>query len=490
MKKCLLVFVSCMLCSLAALFALPQYIMQEADRVQLTEEILLGDSSMVEGVRINSHSHCGGTLFWDTEYTVGTRPQAVTEQYFDAGSRNTNTAPGAQVASWYNKGGYRSISLLNRLYGGWSVSSSGSIDVDSHWLEDERMLQAYEELAAEVAPGEEKSRQIFLSNYMDYFPVSVSLDVTWLEGKRYGLEALEEAYSEFFKVLVPEYTTYIITVAKNKKGEISKLEGMNSDQPIFSWNTVCAASDTDLYFTFYRHSADGTRVDTSLIPGGFGVYRQPYSVVDGELVIDTEQLSMVYSLEDELYPYGSMFLDVNDANQLVILTDKETTTSLQVVDMETWELVQRVELERPAESRGFGAVVRVTEEFIMLWYGSGYFSLVDWTAERGYEQQLLIAVEENDPLYRHGYVNENDMDWNGERLVYACYSTNGYSAMGTCNLELSVYDKTGKIYHGRYYNSLLTEQEYSFRPEATNNWYMSCEPRTNVSLKVEWTEQQ
>ena len=98
-------------------------------------------------------------------------------------------------------------------------------------------------------------------------------------------------------------------------------------------------------------------------------------------------------------------------------------------------------------------------------------------------QQLLIDLEPDDPFYYHAYLNENDMEWNGEQLVFACYSEN------RCNLELAVYDKTGKIYHGRYYSSLLTKQEYAERALGEkNNWYYECEPRTNVCLDVEWPE--
>lgn len=485
MKKGLILFVGSILCALTVLVLLPHYIMQEADRVQLIEEVLLGDPSMVEGVRITSHNHYAGELFWDTEYTAGTQPQTETVQYYSVRGKE-NIYPRSQTATWYDEGGYQSISLSNQLYGGWSVSSSGSIEVNGHWLAEEGLLPAYESLAAEVAPGEEKSRQIILNDYIDYFPITVELNGSRQEGRKCDTEALEEAYSKYFRIPVSESVTYTITVAKNAQGEISRLAGADNGHAAFFWHTVCAASDTDVYFSLYRYSTDGTKVNMNLIPGGFGVYRQPYSIVDGELEIDAEQLSMVYSLEDELYPYGSMFLDVNEANQLVILTDNETATCLQVVDMKTWELVQRAELERPAESTGFKAVVRVTDEFFMLWYGSGYFSLVDWTAERGYEQKLLIQLEQEDPLYNHAYVNENDMDWNGERLVYACYSKSKYSGAGNCNLELTVYDETGKIYHARYFNSLLAKQEYSYQPETENNWYMQCEPRTNVSIDVEW----
>ena len=328
---------------------------------------------------------------------------------------------------------------------------------------------------------ETKKRQIALNGYLEYFPVDITLDDNWRGKTKCDIEALDAAYTEFFKIPVPQSAKYVITVEKNEAGKIIRLAGGDDGQSIYSWNTVCAASDTDLYFTFDRYSMSGAKLDTSQIPGGYGVYRQPYSIVGDELIFDTEKLSMVYSLEEETYRNGSVFLDVTEAGELLVLIDQEETTRLQVVDLETMELLQMAELARPEECKGFEAVVRTKEDFFVLWYGGNYISVVAREEGKGFCQKLLIPLEPEDPLYFHMFLNENDMEWNGEQLVYACYSNS------RCNLELAVYDKTGKVFHGRYYSSLLAEQEYAKRALGEkNNWYYECEPRTNISLDVEW----
>lgn len=489
MKKSLAIFIVIILCALTVLIGLPLYVMREADRVQVTEQVFLGDSSMVEGVTITSHSHYDGELFWDTEYTAGTKPQAETEQFFYLQKKAVRN-DGMPSASWYGEGGYQVFSLNNKLSGGFDISSSGSLTVEGWDVGCEELVEAYEVLAAETGPGEKKTREIVLKDYMEYVPIGVTLNLLWQVATNQAAETLEEAYNEYFKIPVPDAAGYRISVTKNAEGKITGMSGMSMDQEMFFLSTACTASDTDLYFTFYNSSADGSRINTSLIPGDFGVYRQPYSVVDGELVADPSELSMVYSLEGEVYPYGSVFLDVTEDGELLILSDREEVTVLQTVDLENMELLQRTELKRPEESPKIYSVVRMKEDFFVLWYGNGYISLVDKTAEQGYAQRLLFAVKEDDPLFYHNYVNENDMDWNGEQLVYACYSKREYSGVNDGNLELAVYDNSGLIFHGKYNNSLQTEQEYTNRGirGEKNNWHQSCEPRKDISLTVEWPE--
>lgn len=488
LKKTAAIWIGSVLVALAVLFFLPCYIKQEAEQVKLEEEILLGDASMVEGVRISGKYHYEGRLFWDTEYLAGVEPVVNTEHYFSDKVEKTSVFGNRAGVYWYETGGYRMFSFGGGVHGGWSISSSGRLSVNSANVTNRKLLDAYEALEQETPAGEKKSRQIFLKDYMDYFPVTIRPEESWIEGLKYDAETWEAAYQEFFKIPVPEDAEYVITVGKNEDGEINYLAGGDGAQPKFSWRLVSAATANEVYFTFDRYSGDGTKMDTSLIPGGFGIYRQPYTIEDGELILKTEELSMVYSLEEENYPYGSVFLHVNEENQLLILIDNEEYTGLQVVDLENMELIQQVEITRPEGSTRFALVARTGENFVLLQYDNGYFALVDRTDERGYAQQFLIRLEEDDPMQYHSYVNENAMDWNGERLVYACYSKNEFSMSSNCNLELTVYDESGKIFHGRYKNSLMAEAEYVRRGISgeNNNWNMRCEPRTDVCLEVDW----
>ncbi|MBP3594501.1 MAG: hypothetical protein J6J44_08235 [Lachnospiraceae bacterium] len=472
MKKAFILFVCIFVLGLAGICVLPGYILKEAENVTLSEQVVLGDREIVEGVTVNTANDSMRHLLWTTELVAGKEPE--TEFEFSARERR----PAARLAgqAWLEQSKYSCISLKNRLGGGWHVGSTGNLALDGSNIGTRGLEQAFQELAEATAPGEEKSRQIFLDNYMEYFPVVVSLEQVWEE------EDLSEAYSEFFKIPVPKSAAYTITLKKDKRGNIVGIGGNDGGNNIFSWRTVCTRSKSDCYFTFYRYSADGTRMNTELIPGGFGVYKQPYALGAEGVYMNPEELSMVYSLEEETYPYGNMFLDINAAGQLLIITDTENSTKLQVVDVTTMEQIRQMEFPRPEGATRFESVVRVKDDFLLLSYRDGYFALIDWNEEQGYQHQFTMQVTDDDPLYWSAYIQENDMDWNGTQLLYVS-CTDRQTMQGSCDFTLSVYDASGKIYHGEYKSSLITEQERELLYGGT-----SIEPWSELPIAVSWPQ--
>lgn len=469
MKKAFVLFVCMFVLGLAGICILPGVILREADHVTLSEQVVLGDSSTVEGVMVNTANHSMRHLFWKTELVADKEP----ETKFEFSAREWRPAAKLAGQAWMEESEYSCISLKNRLGGGWHVGSTGNLSLDGANVGTRGLETAFQELAEATAPGEEMSRQIFLDDYMEYFPVVVSLEQVWEE------EDLSESYAEFFKIPVPESSAYTITLEKDKSGNIIGIGGNDQGNNIFSWRTVCTRSETDCYFTFYRYSG-GKCMNTDLIPGGFGVYRQPYALGAEGVYMNPAELSMVYSLEEEHYPQGNIFLDVNAAGQLLIITDTENFTKLQVVDLTTYEKIQQVEFPRPTGDVRFESVVRVKDDFLLLSYGDGYFALIDWNVERGYQHRFTMQVTDEDPLYRSAYMQQNDMDWNGSQLLYVS-CTDRKTMQGSCDFTLSVYDASGKIYQGEYKSSLLTEQEREFLYGGT-----SIEPWSELPINVSW----
>lgn len=470
MKKAFILFVCIFVLGLAGICVLPGYILKEAENVALSEQVVLGDREIVEGVTVNTANDSMRHLLWMTELVVGKEPE--TEFEFSARERR----PAAKLAgqAWMEQSEYSCFSLHNRMSGGWSSSSNGGVNLEGGLIDESGLVEAYKQLAAETAPGEELSKQVFLSQYMEYFPVTVTMD-GWQKS-----EELSESYSEFFKIPVPKDATYTISLRKNKAGQITQAKGRPGEQNIFNWRSVSARSENACYFTFYHYTMDGKRINTDLIPGGFGVYKQPYALGAEGVYMNPEELSMVYSLEEENYPQGNIFLDVNTAGQLLIITDTENFTKLQVVDLTTYEKIQQVEFPRPAGDVRFESVVRVKDDFLLLSYGDGYFALIDWNSERGYQHQFTMQVTDDDPLYWSAYIQENDMDWNGTQLLYVS-CTDRQTMQGSCDFTLSVYDASGKIYHGEYKSSLITEQERELLYGG-----ISIEPWGEIPITVSW----
>ena len=476
MKKSFVIFVGMLFCCLAVMCVLPGIILKEADHVIITEQVLFGDKALIEGVSVQSSYHSMEHLFWTTEYVAGKEPVTETEFEFSASRRGDGESELLEQ-SRITQSEHDCLMLVNRMHSGWSSSSNGGLDLEKDSIVSRGLSEAYKELAKEVNSGEEKEKVIFLSEYMEYYPISVSLDTVWEE------DGLSEGYSEFFKIPVPESAMYKISLEKNEDGDIISAGGREHGQGSFDWNSVSTRSETDCYFTFERFLADGTMADTGQISGGYGIYRQPYTLEAGEIIMDASELSMVYSLEEEIYPYGNMFLDVNAAGQLLIVTDTENATRLQVVDTENMECVQQLEIPRPGESKGFDNAVWTEDEFILLSYSGGYFMLIDWNMVRGYEHQFTVQVAEDDLLYWSRFAEYKDMDWNGKQLLYAACMERETMEQ-SCDFIMAVYDATGKIYEGNYYCSLLTGQdrEYPYTLEE------ECCPWWEQPITVSWPE--
>lgn len=476
MRKSLVIFIGMFLCGLVAMCVLPFVILKEADQVTVTEQVLSGDKTLVEGVTVQTVNHSMEHLFWNTEYVAGKAPETKTKYEFFA-ERKSNNVSMTLEESWLSEDEQECLGLMNSMKGGWTSSSNGNIDLEKNRLiVGCGLVEAYKELAEETGPGEEKTKQIVLNQYMEYFPIMVSLGIMRED------ESLSEAYSDFFRIPVPESAMYTISLQKNNQGDITRVEGGKLEKENFKWKSTSTRTEEACYFTFSCYYGEGLSVETDLIPGGYGIYKQPYTVEDGEIIMDASELSMVYSLEDA-YPNGNIFLDVNGAGQLLILMDTETTTRLQVVDLETMECVQQTEVLRPEQSSSFDSVIRVKEDFLLLSYGDGYFALVDRNTERGYEHQFTIQVPEDDPIYWSGFVEYKDMDWNGKQLLYAS-CTNGDTLESSCDFTLAAYDATGKVYEGRYCNSLWTDQERKF-PYQINT---ACGPWGDTPIAVSWPE--
>ncbi len=479
MRKAFVLFAVLLVGSLATLFILPGQVRKEADNVQYEVEIFEGTPDLVEDVTVTVHNHWNGRLFWDTVYRAGEEPFVNTAHRVSWKKEKTDSYHREDLW-WSEAGGYDCMRMYNGLSGGWSVSSSGSLSTATGNAELKGLSVAFEELATEVKPGETGTKQIFLNNYMEYFPIQFTIELPGTSGGVYHTVEAEKLYEEFFRIPVPKDARYTISVKKNEIGGITHMEGIDPDQAIYFWNTVSVCNDREIFFTFHRYSADATRRNTELIPGGFGVYKQPYAIGEEGVYMDPAELSMVYSLEEETYPHGNMFLDINAAGQLLIITDTENSTKLQVVDVTTMEQIRQMEFPRPEGSTRFESVVRVKDDFLLLSYGDGYFALIDWNEERGYQHQFTMQVTDDDPLYWSAYIKQNDMDWNGTQLLYVS-CTDRQTMQGSCDFTLSVYDASGKIYHGEYKSSLITEQERELLYGGT-----SIEPWGEIPITVSW----
>ena len=125
------------------------------DQVEITERVLYGDKSVAEGLKIQCKTGYDNRLFWNTTYEIGEVPTTNTEYEFYASQR-----PEERTIT------YAGISLENY------------VEYGLHFNEESQtgIAGAMKELYDSTAPGEEKSKIIYLKDYMEYYPLQMSHD--------------------------------------------------------------------------------------------------------------------------------------------------------------------------------------------------------------------------------------------------------------------------------------------------------------------------
>lgn len=469
-------------------------LLEEKDNVQITETVVYGDKSIVEGVTIERNVKYDNFIRWNTTYVVGEEPDCKTDYTFD------------EYGRLLDEGTYQ--------YSGIELHTNPIVNFDDEEeaLELVGLNKAMKELLDETAPGEENSMIINLADYLDYYVYEVHIQLPgdinyfFLNGSdieeafiRYNgndsyLQELEEELhivqrmTEFFKIPVLENHFYEISVSKDMEGNLFgwgygnangggssgnvTIHGVPEEADSFDLWMISAYADGMCYFTFNPRTMDDKIVDTSYIPGGFGIYSMPFD--EEERTIDVDSLKMVYALkpEEEIFD-----LDFDkEKNQLVLFTIKEEGCAMTVIDAASMKLKQEILYSTEGfDSHG-------------CYYGEDYMVL-----RYKWDKGMLLSIDENGS-YQIEYgldfaeITENEyfdmervaFDWNGETLIMSGALYDGsYYYYEDCGIYLAAFDRTGLVYHGKYESSLDTGRSYE-------DYYYNCMPTDTDALKISW----
>ena len=462
-------------------------LLKEKDQVHITEKVLYGDKSVVEGVKVDANYDYEEQMFWHTLYEIGETPKEETEYTF--------------YSIQHQDGMYADAGSLSFQMDCTDVISN-DYDRDRTYY---AMEKAMKELYDSTAPGEEKEVVVYLKDYIEYYTFIHDIDFPSMSGVNtkeydhygywrlhdllYDIETLEkvpesketleqlselkqllkdvEDFQEFFKIPVLDTEAYAISLKKDETGEIigmgmanhntgmgtgeidipnaPNVEGIDS----FTFGIHSVFDDGDCYFTFDPHTESGKVVDTSLIPGGYGLYHFTYD--DQKGTIDLENLKMVYALDPKL-TLEELRVDTSGKNLLITVSDA-TTRYMQIIDRETMTLVDTLNLGD-------------NEAYFTIWNYEDYMiiraeniMLFEYGENGRYTQALSLKLEEVEKAIADCspgvYFMEwnSAFDWNGESLLIAneiiSYDEN-FRTMRSCNFYVAAVDATGLLYYGEY----------------------------------------
>lgn len=472
-------------------------ILKEKDQVQITENIIYGDKSVVEGVSVELDNYYDYNLFWNTRYEIGETPKTETKYSFyewdylgrsDKVEGSVEFMPDIYEVNIYGYDMYDTFTGINL---------------------------AMKELYDETEPGTESVKMIYLKDYLEYYTFGLNVwfpseagtsavdspysyvsevdlirDIAYMEEEGYESEEIEKrkavladmkALQEFFKIPVLSTDACTIAISVGEKGEVlggaasyaaggfstgdmdcppmPDVDGVDS----YYFYTYSVMEDGDCYLTFEPHTMNGNLVDVSQIPGGYGIYHFTYDEDKGRLNVDT--LEMVYSLDVNV-SIQDMMLDECGKNFL-LFTSEDGNYSMSIIDRETMTLVEKINLGDDEVRHAYWSY----EEFFVA-YGE---ALSVYTIDENGRYHLEFSVKDE----RIAELIEWDcvFDWNGRTLLLANNNHPYLDEFGlrkTCGFYLAAIDKSGLLYYGEYRSSLECE--------------VDCVPNKTVSepIRVSW----
>jgi len=475
-------------------------ILKEKDQVQVTEKVLLGDKSVVDGVTVDAHFVYDYKLFWDTIYEIGEVPKVQTEYRF---------YPKSQVVADFSNAG--SMSFVR----------SGTDVMTANYEKEETYygLQiAMKELYDNTPNGSENSTTIYLKDYMNTYDFMPELQLPFVSGEegllyneftfpyyhsedglRSDIALLEESgrdneqlkklksyladvetFRAFFKIPVVDTEVYKLAIEKDENGVVVGMgdshnmggsatgeitipdapEVENSDY--FNFDVYSAFDNGDCYFTFNPRTVRGELVDVSQIPGGYGIYHFTYDSKKGE--IDLSDLKMIYPLNFE---QNIIEIRVDGSGEnILLLTSERGHHYMQVIDRDTMTLVDKFmvgdEVYYYSTWTYEDYIVIATENLIVFELGEdGRYTQAFSVDRNNIEDKVSLLSEYLIEIPNYDTV----FDWNGEMLLIANRLIQNPDKQTIyddfdCKFYVAVVSEQGLLYYGEYETSLANQEVY------------------------------
>ena len=445
-KTCLLLALLAAL-SAAALGTVHSSIHATSEQVVFRELPMAGDRSAADGLTVELNASIRDLLFWDTSFAPGP-DQTETQARFQRPPLKPETI-------------LRSPHFFLYAPINFGASSNGSMfdEGDELWMEE-----AFRELDAETPMGKSASKEVLVSDYEEVYPNSVDLVLHHHSihfdffGDHYGGTngAFTSQFLNAFRFPVLEGHRQEITLEKGLDGSMQLT--CNDTASGVSIESVSCSSANYLYFVVNaRSNQDGSLLDYSHTPGGYGLYRLP---VDKE-EMTLEDLEMIYPLDPS---YTICQLRCTDDRHLLMLTTEQGQSFLRVLDLDRQQELQSVPLW--TESKDAWPDLITDDDLVLVILGAQEQARLfrqnpDGLCELLQELQMSATEE-----YPRLLSEISSMDWDGQRLAILTRTVvpqagPAYSSDYNASFSLLVFDRDGLQYLGSFLNSLNTEMGYN-----------------------------
>ncbi len=456
MRKSLILTILLLIVSVCSLCYSHAWVDRQRDKVTIDETILCGNKGAAEGITIDYKTHYDYRLFWKTHYLISKTPAATTDFTFSQKQRRHNNN--------MDTSGIRFFTPLN---GGQNTSSSGSIDLSNE-------IAPVKDVASRTESGETHTETVYLKDYYDFYPIDTAFNITQRLADN---SDTRKFFTDYFHI--PIYSNHKVTISinKNSNGDVYRIELSDFENSGVNFNTVSAMTESSCYFTLSCTTLDGKSLDTANLSNNYGIFQIKLQKDTINQPLSKEDIKMVFAIKPAQSKVVSLQLNT-DKSKLLLVTFEDGDYMLTVIDINTMKAEQKLKI-LSVENEYTLRDLYIYKDFIVLVNDDGRLALLSLDEENRYRLQFVADMNENRNLkdaFNAFYANLA-MDYNGERLaVAAC--TNTYDTSKNPNLVyLSIFDKAGLLYAGRYAYSL---------DRSIPNYSLACMPLDDTPLVVSW----
>jgi hypothetical protein len=463
MKRSLAAFFLCTALGLAVVIVAAVNIYHTRDQVEVTEQVIYGDSQWLEGLSVTGEYTWDDTLYWDISYSLDdvTTAQSSFEICPEGRDYDHSSSGSAQVVY---------VDCFSDMGG------SGTFAVD--YMDFGSYTPVIQDLYSQMDPGETLTQTVNLSDYFEDYPLLFSIYTgIWMADEREFLSMTEEDFvnsdfgatqenfddlHDFFQIPMPEEAYVQITLETDGSGAISSyVINLISDLDSFYFTGIMGE---DAFYITIQTADRAGECDFSRIPGGLGVYRLPYLKRDGVPVLHTEQLETVCSLPENTQVE---YLELSHTgSQIFVVARVDGEDQLWVIGQKSGAVQQVIPLSLNSV-RAF----QIEENDLLFFQDNGVFALVERQKDLSWQVALTSTIppdekmgleSEYGSIILERFLNTQDvlMNWDGNTLALATLG-NGYAYdPEISSLTVAVFDENGLQYLGQFDLSLAEQVEY------------------------------
>lgn len=470
---------------------------------RITEKTIVGDAAAAAGLSASFGMGLQNQLYWRNVYTYGGADDGADVQETAFSRKNPFPAD--------KKGPVPYVRLTGYMTSGNALDDILTDPAEGYPIRQELLAQVRQEFftagAAErvqeikrALPADgETTQDLKLKDLFRYYPIEGDLTGTsiWaasLDNAVYASEdsvKLGQDLNHFLRIPIPETESSGFEVIKYPEGSLNfnyyqGKENCSQQEDHFDFHSIACSTPDAVYFTFNTHTDGGDVVDTSLIPGGYGIYRLPYDR-EKEIFL-SGKLEMVYALDPkkqytDVYasPDGAKLFLVSQAARLTAVGVKEVQATAEIIDVRTMQCDRREEIVCSADTAlGYDA-----GDYLIF---RGWSELCLYTYQDGsYKKELMLTdVDFRKPALRNlFYDNRCRTAYDGKRLSIlgeADFDIEDddntmwlWETAGT--VEVAVLDASGLAYYG----TLRSNMQDFCNAKEYRAWEENVKPRDGAA---------